>query len=105
MVQYEVIACSASVKGLLHKPRAPIIFCLLRSRSCNKEHNNGELFARALPRYGGKPTTFLFVCHRRCLQPRQENEYEKAGKRMTVSTKKRVSIHVSKSIVVIGFVA
>lgn len=50
MVQYEVIACSASVKGLLNKPRAPIIFCLLLSRSCNKEHNNDDLFARVLPR-------------------------------------------------------
>lgn len=68
MVQYEVIACSASVKGLLNKPRAPIIFCLLLSRSCNKEHNNDDLFARVLPRCVEKIHVFVFVC-RCCLQP------------------------------------
>lgn len=55
MVQYEVMVCSASVKGLLKQPRAPIIFCLSLSRSCNKKHND-DLFAHALPRYVGKPT-------------------------------------------------
>lgn len=61
MVQYEVIACSASVKGLLNKPIAPIILCLLLSRSCNKGHNNDDLFARVLPRYVGKPM-YLCMC-------------------------------------------
>lgn len=61
MVQYEVIACSASVRGLLNKPRAPVIFSLLLSPSCNKEHNDDDLFARVLPRYVGEPT-YLCLC-------------------------------------------
>lgn len=103
MVQYEVIACSASVKGLLHKPRAPIILCLLRSRSCNKEHNNDDLFARVLPRYVGKATKYPFGCCR-CLQP----WWKMSTKNMDDDDCQHKEVHINscvKTIVVVGFVA
>lgn len=97
MVQYEVTACSASVKGLLHKPRAPITFCLLRSRSCNKEHNNDDLFARVLPRYVGKPNKNIRLGAAAAFS-HGGKRVQKAWTTMTVSTKKCISIHVSKRL-------
>lgn len=62
MVQYEVIACSASIKGLLNKPIAPIIFSLLLSRPCNNEHNKGEFSALHCTATVCRKTPRICVC-------------------------------------------
>lgn len=68
MVQYEVIACPTSVKGLLNKPRAPIIFLPFTITFLQQGAQLRWLICTCAASMCRKTHAFVVVCHR-CLQP------------------------------------